>query len=118
MQKFLAVFLGSDAANEGWAKLDAETKKQKESEGMTAWGKWMEDHKADIANEGSPLGKTKHVNKDGITDTKNALAAWVVVQAGSHDEAAKMFENHPHFSIFPGDSVEIMPCLDMPTLKK
>jgi hypothetical protein len=25
-----------------------------------------------------------------------------------------MFENHPHFTIFPGDSVEIMECLPIP----
>ena len=28
--------------------------------------------------------------------------------------AAKMFEGHPHFTIFPGDSVEIMECLPLP----
>jgi hypothetical protein len=25
-----------------------------------------------------------------------------------------MFENQPHFSIFPGDSVELMECLPIP----
>jgi hypothetical protein len=25
-----------------------------------------------------------------------------------------MFEDHPHFSIFPGESVEIMPVLPIP----
>jgi hypothetical protein len=28
--------------------------------------------------------------------------------------AAKLFENHPHFAIFPGESVEIMPVLSIP----
>jgi hypothetical protein len=28
--------------------------------------------------------------------------------------AARMFEMHPHFAIFPGDSVEIMECLPIP----
>lgn len=37
-----------------------------------------------------------------------------IVEADSHEAAARMFENHPHFSIFPGDSVEIMECLPMP----
>jgi len=31
------------------------------------------------------------------------------VQADSHEAAAKLFENHPHFAIFPGDAIEIMP---------
>jgi len=28
--------------------------------------------------------------------------------------AAKMFEHHPHFLIFPGEGVEIMPVLPIP----
>ena len=35
------------------------------------------------------------------------------ILAESHEAAAKLFENHPHFTIFPGDSVEIMECLPM-----
>jgi hypothetical protein len=38
----------------------------------------------------------------------------VVVQVESHEAAAKLFEKHPHFTLFPGDSVEIMECLPMP----
>jgi hypothetical protein len=37
-----------------------------------------------------------------------------VVRAASHEDAAKMFENHPHFAIFPGERVEIMPVLPIP----
>ena len=49
-----------------------------------------------------------------LADTRNNLAGYVIVQAPSHEAAAKMFENHPHFMIFPGDSVEIMECLPIP----
>ena len=31
-----------------------------------------------------------------------------------YEAAAKLFENHPHFTIFPGESVEIMPVLPIP----
>ncbi len=50
----------------------------------------------------------------GIEDISNALGAFTVVRAASPEEAAKMFENHPHFAIFPGDSVEVMPVLSIP----
>jgi hypothetical protein len=40
--------------------------------------------------------------------------SYTVVRADSHEAAAKLFENHPHFTIFPGESVEIMPVLPMP----
>ena len=38
----------------------------------------------------------------------------MVVRAESHEAAAKLFENHPHFTIFPGEGVEIMPVLPIP----
>lgn len=118
MKNFLAVYLGSpntDAITQ-WEAMDAETKKERENAGMEAWGKWMEENKSSIVDTGAPLGKTKRVDQSGIADTKNEIAAYVVVQAESHEAAAKLFENHPHFTIFPGESVEIMECLPMPQL--
>ena len=44
------------------------------------------------------------------------MNGYTVVQAEPFDTAAKLFENHPHFSIFPGEAVEIMECL--PLMKK
>jgi hypothetical protein len=44
------------------------------------------------------------------------VTAYVLIEAESHDAAAQLFANHPHFSIFPGQSVEIMECLPMPKL--
>jgi len=36
--------------------------------------------------------------------------------AAASEAAAKMFQNHPHSSIFPGDGVEIMEELAIPGL--
>jgi hypothetical protein len=49
-----------------------------------------------------------------VQDTSNHLSAFTLVLAESHEAAAKLFVNHPHFAIFPGDSVEIMPVLPIP----
>ena len=38
----------------------------------------------------------------------------MVVRAASQEEAAGLFEHHPHFTIFPGQSVEVMPVLPIP----
>ena len=62
------------------------------------------------------MGKTKKIGKDGVTDIRNRMSGFIIVQAESHEAAAKLFEGHPHFSIFPGDSVEVMECLPIPTL--
>ena len=83
--------------------------------GMAAWGQWMTDHAADIVVTGGPLGVTKKVSKAGVADIRNNASGFVVVRAESQDAAAKMFEGHPSFSIFPGEGVEIMEVLPIPT---
>lgn len=95
-------------------KPDEATMKQ----GMEAWMKWTMDNKASIVDMGSPLGKTKRIDKNGVSDSSNEMGAWTVVQAETKEDAAKMFENHPHFMVFPGDRVEVMECLPMPTMDK
>jgi len=114
MKKYLAVFLGSPAAMDAFRQLPEAERKQRETAGVAAWHKWVNDNQAAIADMGSPLGKTKRVSREGIADTRNELGAWTVVQAESQEAAAKLFENHPHFMIFPGDRIEVMECLPIP----
>jgi hypothetical protein len=116
MKTFMAVFTGSPGAYEKYQKEnpDPEKRKAQEKAGLEAWHKWMTAHAKSIAATGGPLGRTKRVTKDGIADTRNNIAGYVVVKAESQEEAAKMFLNHPHFAIFPGDGVEIMEVLPIP----
>jgi hypothetical protein len=116
MKNFLAIYLGSAAARERseWGTMDEAKRKDREATGIKAWHDWMTTNKAAIVDQGGPLGKTKRAAKQGVSDTKNNMSGYVVVRAESHEAAARMFENHPHFAIFPGDSVEIMECLPIP----
>lgn len=116
MKRFLAIYIGTEAALEKaqWKKLDEEKRKALEASGVEAWMEWGMVHSAAIVDQGSPLGKTKRASSQGITDIKNSMTGYVIVQAESHEAAARLFENHPHFTIFPGDSVEIMECLPLP----
>ena len=116
MKNYLAVFLGSAAAMDAWKAIPEADRKTKEQEGMQAWGKWAADHKDSIVYPGAPLGKTKIVNKSGLSDTRNEMGAFTVVKADSQEETAKMFEGHPHFMIFPGDRVEVMEMLPVPSM--
>jgi len=36
------------------------------------------------------------------------MTVFVVVRAPSHEAAAKLFEGHPNFTIFPCDAVDVM----------
>ena len=109
MAKFLALYMGAaDGSQPPPPTPDAIGK------GMAAWNKWMADHASVVVETGGPLGKTKKASKAGLTDMKNAVAGYVIVEAPSHEAAAKMFLDHPHFAIFPGDSVEIMEVMPIP----
>lgn len=116
MKTFMAVYVGTPAAFERsrWSTMDEAQRKAAEAEGLKAWHAWMARHAASIVDAGGPLGKTKRTSAQGVADTRNDLAGYVVVRAESHEAAATLFENHPHFSIFPGDAVEIMEVMPIP----
>ena|ERR1700756_2153063 len=116
MKRFLAVYIGTEASmNEsGWNALSETERQERGRMGIAAWKKWVEANEGSLVEVGAPLGKTLHVSKRGIEKTKNELTGFTVVQAESHEDAAKLFEHHPHFTLFPGDSIEIMECLPMP----
>ena len=104
----MALYTGS--AEKAATVIDDETRDR----GLTAWGSWMAKNKASIIDAGGPLGSTKKASAEGIADTRNNVAGYVIVRAESHDAAVRMFADHPHFTIFPGDSVEVMECLPIP----
>ncbi len=116
MKRFLAIFIGTPEALErtGWTQLSDDERRAREAEGMAAWCAWATKHADAIVDVGAPLGKTKRVSAEGIEDIRNVMAAYAVMQAASHAAAAELFVDHPHFTIFPGDSVEIMECRPMP----
>ena len=116
MKKFLAIYIGTDAALERsqWNELDADKRKAREASGIDAWMQWGVANSAAIVDQGNPLGKTKRASPEGVADIKNVMTGYVIIQAESHEAAARLFEKHPHFTIFPGDSVEIMECLPLP----
>ena len=118
MKKFLAIYLVSEASMVDWKKLGEKEKKEIEKMGMEKWMKWSKKNAKWITDHGAPLGKTMRINTLGVSNTKNNLGAYTIVQAKSLDEAAKLFESHPHFTMFPGESVEVIECLPMPEMPK
>jgi hypothetical protein len=113
---FLAIFLGSKVSTKmaAWNALSHEERRAKEQRGMMAWKAWIQKHQAAIVTMGGPLGKTKQVSPSGVTDIGNSMGAFTVVRADSHEAAAALFKDHPHFAIFPGESVEVMPVMPIP----
>jgi len=114
MKRFLAVFIGSQESMARWQALPEAERKRREAEGIAAWHAWAGGHASSIVEAGGPLSRTKQVSANGIADIRNNLSAYTVVEAESQEAAARLFLGHPHFTIFPGDSVEVMEVLPIP----
>ncbi len=110
---YLAVFTSnkSSAKWRAWYALSEEERRAKDEAGLAAVKAWDEAHRDAIVYAGGPLGPAKRISEAGVEDVANELTVFVVVRAASHEAAARLFENHPHVTIFPCDGVEVMPLL-------
>ena len=114
MKHFLAIYMATPSSLAKWREQPESVRAEKQAAGAAAWQAWVEQHKASIVDMGAPLGKTKAISRAGISEIRNAMTAYTVVQAETHEAAARLFENHPHFTMFPGELVEVMECLPLP----
>ena len=111
MRKFMVLYMASKAELEKMMKNSTPEQQQK---GMEAWMKWMNENKTSLVDGGAPLGKTKRVDSNGASDTKNEIGGYSVVQAETHDAATKMFgKEHPHLQV-PGAWIEIVEIMPVP----
>lgn len=117
MGRYLAVFT-SDKTGPRWAEwraLDEAGQRARQAVGLPAIAAWEEAHADVIDYVGGPLGPTKRISDTGeVADVVNLLTVFMVVRADSPEAAVRLFEGHPHMSIFPCDGVEVMPVLGDP----
>jgi hypothetical protein len=82
--------------------------------GLAAWVEWERRNAAAIVGPDVMVGKTKRVTPTGIADARNQIAGFLIVEAANIDAAVRMFQDHPHITIFPGDGIDIMPVVTEP----
>lgn len=108
MKKYLAVFV---APIEAYDKMKEEMRNkspEQKKQDMEAWMQWMETNKAHMVDHGGGVGAAKRVTEGGvITDTRNEIGGYMIVQAESADEAAAIFKHTPHLGI-AGGAIEVM----------
>ena len=107
MRNFLVTYLAPASVIEEWKKTEPEKRKAAEEKMQGEWRKWMSDHANVFADKGAGVGNTKRVTAQGSTDVKNDIMLYTIIQAESHEAAAKLFEGHPHLQI-PQSSIEVM----------
>ena len=112
-ETYLAVFLSNKSSPSwrAWVAMSEDEQRAKNEEGLAALRAWDEEHADSIVYAGGPLGPTKRTTRDGVADVVNELTVFMVVRAPSHEAAARLFEGHPHMTIFPCDAVDVMPLL-------
>lgn len=111
MPRFLAVYTMKP---ENLARFRMKPKTEQDAVdalGLPQWAQWEERHAASFPDRGGMVGKTLRVSKAGIAPASNDFCGYIVVEAESIEAAAKLFVDHPHFTIFPGEGVDIMPFL-------
>jgi hypothetical protein len=114
MKKFMALYMASGPEFEKMMKNSTPEQRKK---GMDAWMKWMNANRVSIVEGGAPLGKTKRVDSNGASNTKNEVGGYSIVQAESHDAATKIFgKDHPHLQM-PGAWIEIMEIMPIPDMQ-
>jgi uncharacterized NAD(P)/FAD-binding protein YdhS len=106
MNTFLVLFLAPASVIAEWMQTDQATREVEEKKMREAWDTWMAEH-GSMIKETHAAGKTKRVTSEGVSDTKNDIMLYSIIEAESHEAAAQVFEGHPHFGI-PGASIEVM----------
>jgi len=108
MDKFLVLYRAPISVVDEWMKKPEQERKPEETKMMDGWKKWMSVNANKITDKGAGAGKPKVVSSSGVKDARNDIMMYQIVQANSADEAAKMFDGHPHLSI-PQGTIEVMP---------
>ena len=114
MPRFVAVYTMKP---EDVAAFRARPKSEQEAidkAGLRAWGEWRKRNAAAIVATDVMVGKTRRVTKSGIADAQNQIAGFLVVEAVDIAAAARLFEDHPHITVFPGDGIDVMPVVTGP----
>ena len=114
MPRFLAVYTMQPEDLARFRSLPRAEQEATDTVGLKQWAEWEEKNAAAFPDRGGMVGKTLRVTRDGIAKAVNPFCGYIVVEAESIEAAARLFEHHPHFSIFPGDGVDIMPFLTEP----
>ena len=109
MTKYVALYM---ATREALDQLLKSTPEEFQAS-MEALGKWGKDNAASIVDLGAPLGKTKRVTASGVSDTKNELTGYTIVQGDSAESAAKIFRSNPYLQT-PGTYIELIECMVVP----
>jgi len=79
---------------------------------MARWKAWLEGLGDAVVNPGTPLGMSKTISADGVTDDggPNPLMGFSIIQAENMDAALEMAKACPHLEI---GTIEVAEAMEM-----
>jgi hypothetical protein len=108
MKKYFVLYRIPTATVNEWRRNTDPKEMQAQSQKlMGEMTKWMETNSSSFLDRGALLGKTKTVTSRGVSDTRNDLNYYAIVEAESHEAAANLFTQNPHLQI-PTSFIEVM----------
>ena len=112
MSRYIALLIGAAEPQEKASVPDDVSERF-----MKAWGEWHADHFDAIVESGAPLGPNRgRVSTMGTeADGPSQRGRIDDREAGCADHAAAMFARHPHVMLMPGNAVDVMELLPVPT---
>lgn len=114
MPRFLALYTIQPEDLARFRALPKAEQDRIDSIGLPQWQQWEEKHAARIPDRGGMVGKTLRVSRTGTAPATNSVCGYLIVEAETIEAAAKIFEAHPHITLFPGDGVDLMPFVTEP----
>jgi hypothetical protein len=114
MPKFLAIYTMKPESLVAFRDLPKTEQKRIDDLGLPQWKEWEDRNAGAIVDGGGMVGKNLRVSRAGTAPATNDICGYVVVEAETIEAAAAIFDNHPHFATFPGDTVDIMPFVTEP----
>lgn len=109
MAKFLAIYNGvADDADKG------ELSDAQQAEFMNAWASWAQAFQHALIDPGAPLYMKKHLTAEGVEDFTDPKTGYTIIEAASHDEAVRIFSEHPHLGLIAGNSIDVFECPPVP----
>jgi hypothetical protein len=110
-KQFLVSFLIPQATLAQWETVDPVVREKSERQMMLDWAAWCEQHAAMIVST-QVAGKTKQVINQHVSDIRNDIVVFAVMQGESHDQVAQILSAHPHLQI-PNSSIDVMEAKSM-----
>ena len=112
MKKFFVLYMAkAEDFKDIMSRMSAMSEEERQAS-LNEWQAWS-DTIGGIPDMGAPLGKTKKVTPNEISDMRNEIGGYTVIEAEDHEAAAKKLQGNPHFKMIPNGWVEVMEVMPM-----